>query len=243
MAIAARISSSEVSSLIGDRFSNTYCEARLINAPGTEYTPGVTNDATFLGNEVTLGTGGYERQVVNYVPGDVGAYTDGGVGLTQKVTVFAHDNSGDVVDFTHVALVWSTGNTTSLGAVTAAPASATNGTYTNIPIDSTNGSGTGLTVDLTVSSSGATTGDYALTLNKPGRGYSASDTLTISNGTLAGLMGVGAGDLVFSVGGVATNSNGGDIVSVAKTAAAVSLTAGNEAAFYWNVKLFGFYSA
>lgn len=243
MAIAARISSGEVTAQVTDRFVNKYCEARLIDAPGVTYTPGTTVDATFLANEVTIGTGGYARQVISYIPADVSSYTDGGIGLQQKATVFAQDGGGTSIDFTHVALVWSTGNATTLGAVTAAPASGTNGTYTNIPIDSTSGSGVGITVDLTVSNGGAATTDYALTLNKPGYGYAASDTLTIANGTLAGLFTVGAGDLTFPVSAVSTNADGGDVVAVAKTATNVSITAGNEAAFYWNLKLFGFFAS
>jgi hypothetical protein len=244
MAIAAKISSAELTKQVTDRFADRYLEARLINAPGTTYTPGTTVDATFLGFEVTPGTGGYERQIISYTGSDVSAYSDDGVALTTRATVFAHDGGGTTIDFSHVALCWSTGNTSTLGAVTSAPSAGVDGTYTNIPIDSTSGSGRGLTVDLTIQNSGAATTDYLLTIVTPGQGYTASDTLTILDGTLAGLGAItgGAGDLVFSVATVNTDAEGGNILSVAQTSSAVSLGGGNEAAFYWNLKQFGYYS-
>ena len=82
MAIAAKISPAELTALVTNRYVGKYYEARLINAPGVSYVPGTSNDATFLGNEVTQGTGGYERQVINYVGGDVSAYSDDGVALS-----------------------------------------------------------------------------------------------------------------------------------------------------------------
>lgn len=244
MAIAAKISSAELSAQVSSRFVDKYFEARLINAPGTSYIPGTTNDATFLTNEVVIGTGGYQRQVIGYVAADVSAYSDDGIALSQKATVFAHDGGGTAIDFSHVALVWSDSNALTLGAVTAAPSAGVNGTYTNIPVDSTSGSGVGLTVDLTISNSGAATTDYVLTIVNAGYGYAASDTITILDGTLAGLGAItgGAGDLTFPVATVSSQSNAGAILSVAQTTSAVSLTAGNEAVFYWNLKQFGYYS-
>ena len=245
MAIAAKISSAELTAQVTDRFVDQYFEARLINAPGITYEPGITNDTTFLANEVTAGTGGYQRQVIQYVSGDVSAYSDDGVALNTKATVFAQDGSATAIPFTHAVLVWSDGNTATLGAVTSAPSAGVDGTYENVPIDATSGSGTSLTVNLTITNSGTSTGDYALTIVSAGRGYVAADTLTINDGTLAGLGAItgGAGDLVFSVGTIASSSGNADqILSVAQTSSAVSLTAGNEAAFYWNLKQFGYYS-
>lgn len=247
MTIASKVSSVELDSILRDRYVDQFFEARLINLPAYTYSPGTAGaDATLLAGEVVLGTGGYQRVIIKYESADVGNYADGGVPLDQKATVFAHDGGGTALSFSHVALVWSTGNVTALGAVTSAPASATTTTanYTNIPIDSTSGSGVGLTVDLQVTNSGAATTDYVLTLNKPGYNYAASDTLTITNGTLAGLdPSVGAGDLVFSVSTVYTPTiaSAGDLFTVAKTSSTVNLVDGNEAIFYWNVKQFGFY--
>lgn len=244
MAIAAKISSAELTAQVTNRFVGSYFEARLINAPGTSYTPGVTIDATFLTNEVTPGTGGYQRQVIGYAGGDVSAYSDDGVALSQKATVFAHDGGGTSINFSHVALVWSDGNSLTLGSVSAAPSAGVNGTYTNIPADSTSGSGVGLTVNLTISNSGAATTDYALTIVNAGYGYAANDTITIADGTLAGLGAItgGAGDLTFPVATVSNQTSSGAILSVAQPTSAVVLTAGNEAVFYWNLKQFGYYS-
>jgi hypothetical protein len=245
MTIASTVASGELSDILSNRYVDQYFEARLINLPAFTYDPGTAgSDVTLLTGEVPIGTGGYARAVISYASGDVGVYADGGVAMVQKGTTFSHDGSGTALEFSHIALVWSTGNATALGAVTAAPASAatTTAAYTNIPIDSTSGSGIGLTVDLEVTNAGAATTDYVLTLNKPGYGYAASDTLTIANGTLAGLDAtVGAGDLVFSASTVYTPTvaAAGDLFTAAKTSSPVTLTNGNEAAFYWNLKQYG----
>ena len=248
MTIAAKVSASEIDAILRNRFVGEYFEARLINLPAYTYNPSTAGaDATLLAGEVTPGTGGYQRAIITYTNAQIGSYADGGVALNQKATTFAHDGGATPITFSHVALVWSTGNVTALGAVTSAPASAatTTANYTNIPIDSTSGSGVGLTVDLEVNNSGAATTDYVLTINKPGYGYAASDTLTITNATLAGLdSSVGTGDLVFPVNTVHTSTGGtaGDLLSVAKTSGAVNLVDGNEVVFYWNIKQFGLYS-
>jgi len=248
MTIAAQVSATEITNIISDRYVDAYFEARLIDLPAFNYDPTVTgSDATLLAGEVVLGQGGYSRATFSYGPGDVGVYADGGVAMNQKATVFAHDGSGAAITFSHVALVWSSGNVLTLGVVDTAPASATTTTeaYTNIPV-TTSGSGVGMTVDLEVTNAGAATTDYVLTVNNPGYGYAASDTLTIANGTLAGLdASVGAGDLTFTVGTVAApvGATAGDLFTVVKTTGVVNLVDGNEAAFYWNLKQFGFYGA
>ncbi|HAW77982.1 MAG TPA: hypothetical protein DCW74_19880, partial [Alteromonas australica] len=137
MAIAAKVSSAELTAQVTDRFVGRSFEARLIDASGTSYEPGITNDATFLGFEVPIGTGGYQRQVISYTSSDVSAYTDDGVALTTRATVFAHNGGATTIDFSHAALVWSTGNALTLSAVGTAPSAAVNGTYTNIPVDTT----------------------------------------------------------------------------------------------------------
>lgn len=241
MTIEAKVSSTEIDEILRARYVDQYFEGRLINLPAYNYDPSVVgSDATLLLGEVAIGTGGYARSVIKYETADVGGYADGGVAMVQKATTFAHDGGATALEFSHVALVWSTGNVLTLGSVTAAPASMTDGTYTNIPIDTTSGSGAGLTVDLTVTSGGAATGNYALTINKPGYDYAASDTLTVNNGTLAGLdPSAGAGDLTFSVSTINAPSNAGDLFTAAKTSSTVTLIDGNEAAFYWNLKQYG----
>ena len=244
MSITARVSADEVTSQVTDRFVGNYCEARLIDSPGTDYTPGTTNDTTFLGQEVEAGTAGYTRQVFSIVSSDVSAYTDGGVGIKEKASIFAHDGGSDTLDFTHVALVWSDGNAkdfeSTFGEV---PTSGESGTYSNIPVDFTDGNGQGMTVDLVIINDGASASDWALTVNRPGFGYESGDVVKLNNGTLAGLFTIGTGDLRAVVDNTATNSDAGKVLAVAKPTTAVSLTAGNEAVFYWNIKLFGFFSS
>ena len=244
MAIAAKISSSELIAQVTNRFVGNSYEARLISATGTTYTPGITDDATFLSFEAPIGTGGYQRQVISYALADVTSYTDDGVALSTKATIFAHNGSANSIDFSHAALVWSTGNTLTLGTVDTAPSAAVDGTYTNIPVTTTTGSGVGLTVDLTVANSGASSTDYTLTIVNAGYDYAASDVLVFTEGVLAGLGVVagGAGDLALTVGTVSSPSNAGQILSVAQTSSDVILSGGNEAVFYWNLKQFGYYS-
>ena len=244
MAIAAKISSSELTAQVTNRFVGNSFEARLISATGTTYEPGITVDSLFLGFEAPIGTGGYQRQTISYSPSDVTAYTDDGVALVTKATVFAHDGGANSIDFSHAALVWSTGNVLTLGSVSTAPSAAVDGTYTNIPVSSTTGSGVGLTVDLTVSNSGAATSDYAVSVVSAGYDYAASDAIVFTEGVLAGLgiVSAGAGNLALTVGTINSPSNAGEILSVAQTSSSVILSGGNEAVFYWNLKQFGYYS-
>ena len=244
MAIAAKISSTELTAQVASRFVDQYFEARLINAPGTSYEPGITVDASFLAFEVPAGTGGYQRQVIGYTAGDVSNYADDGVSLTTKATIFPQNGSATAIDFTHAALVWSSGNVTALDAAGTVPSAGANGTYTNIPIDSTDGSGVGLVVDLTIANLGASAGDWILTIVNSGYDYAAGDVLIINEGTLAGLGAVvaGAGPLAFGVAAASTSTNDGNILAVAQTSAAASIVAGNEAIFYWNLKQFGYYA-
>ena len=244
MAIAAKISPAELIAQVNSRFDGAYLEARLINAPGVAYVPGTTDDASFLGFEVTRGLSGYLPQVIGYTSSDLSGYTDDGIGLSTKATVFAHDGTGPAIGFSHVALVGSGGNVLTAEPVLAAPSAGANGAYTNIPVDATTGSGEGLTVDLSIINDGASVSDYAITIKNAGSGYAELDVVTILNGTLAGLGATsgGTGDLQFRIATVSSQSNAGQILSVAQTSSVVSLTGGNEAAFYWNLKQFGFYS-
>lgn len=244
MAIAAKISSAELTAQVSNRFVGNSFEARLISATGTTYLPGITDDASFLGFEVPLGTGGYQRQVISYALADLTAYTDDGVALSTKATIFPQDGGATSIDFSHAVLVWSTGNILTLGTVSTAPSAAVNGVYTNIPVSSTDGSGAGLTVNLTVSNSGASTSDYSLAVVSAGYDYAAADALVFTEGVLAGLgiVSAGAGNLALAVGTVNAPSDAGQILSVAQTTSSVILSGGNEAVFYWNLKQFGYYS-
>lgn len=241
MAIAAKISPAELTAQVTNRFVGKYYEARLINAPGTSYIPGTTDDATFLANEVAAGTGGYVRQIISFAGGDVSAYSDDGVALATKATVFAHDGGATPIAFSHVALVEGDGNITALAANSGAPTAGVNGTYTDLPAV-TGGSGVGLTVDLTITNSGATSTDYALTIKQAGYGYAAADSIQIQEAVLvaAGAVSASAGDITTTVSTVYSSSE--QLLSVAQTPSAVNLTGGNETVFYWNLKQFGYYT-
>ena len=243
MTIAAKVSSAELTAQVTNRFEDKYLEGRLINATGTSYIPGTTDDAAFLGFEVAAGTGGYVRQVFKYETADILAYSDDGVPLNRKATIFAQDGGETSIDFSHVALCWSSGNVLTLNPTVTAPSAGVDGTYTNIPT-TTSGSGTGLLVDLTITNSGAAATDYVLTVQHAGSGYAAADSITIADGVLAGLGAItgGAGSLGTTVATVNMDANAGNLVTVAETASPVVLTGGNEAVFYWDLKMFGFYN-
>ena len=240
MAISAAVSSTELDAQAKTNYVGKLYQACLINAPGITYQPGVTVDATFMASEVTNGFAGYSRQSISYVLADVGAYADDGVGMATKATTFAHDGGTDILEFTHVALVEANGAAATLGAVGTVPTSGVDGTYTNIP--TTGGTGTGLTVNLTVSNSGAAPGDWVLEIQNAGSGYTAADSITITELDLqaAGVFAGNNGPLGFSIATI--YSSAGAVVAVAQTAATVQLIAGNEAIFYWNIKQYGFTS-
>ena len=235
MAITAKISSAEIAAQVDQRFVNKYIEGVLINANGVTYSPGVTIDSTFLSFEVPS-TGGYERQVFVYQGQDQTAYTDDGVGLATKGTIFSHDASANAIDFTHAALVWGSGNVASLDAATTDPDTGTDGVYTDLPTV-TDGAGTGLTVDLTVAND-----VFVFTPSRFGRNYQTGDSVTILEATMesAGAIAAGDGLATMLVGAVSSNTEAGQIIAVAPLDSQVTLDAGNEAAFYWDFKLFGF---
>lgn len=235
MAITAKVSSAEIAAQIDQRFVNKYVEALLINANGITYTPGTTVDSTFLSFEVTQGLGGYERQVFVYQSADQTAYADDGVGLATKGSIFSHDGGNDTIDFTHAVLVWGSGNVVSLDAATTDPDVGVDGVYTDLPTTN-NGSGTGLTVDLTVANN-----VFVFTPSRFGRNYAIGDEIIVTEAAMeaAGAIAAGAGGAVMEVGNVSDNTEAGQIIAVAGTPSQVLLDAGNEAAFYWDLKLYG----
>lgn len=244
MTITAKISSSELTAQVTDRFADTFFETRLIDATGITYTPGITNESSFLSNEFPVGTAGYQRFVINWTASDVLAYSDDGVSLQQKAATFAHDGGATSIDFSHVALVWSTGNVIALDSATSGPVSGVDGTYANVPVAAVSGSGVGLSVDLTITNGGVSATDYTFSVASAGYGFAASNSLQITNATLQA---IGAttevsGDVNFTVSSVSSFGNAGSILSVAQTASPVVVTGGNEVAFYFNLKQFGFNS-
>jgi len=245
MALAAAISADEVRDQVTDRFVDKYLEARLISATGTVYTPGAnTDDELFLGFEVPQGQGGYRRQAFNYTISDVLTYSDDGVGLSTRATIFAQNGTSTAINFSHVALCWSSGNIVAYNPTFVqrpANGDAVDGVYSNIPIDSTSGSGRDASINLTIASSGS---NYTVEIQGAGMDYEVGDTVTIFAGTLLGIGAItgGTADLVMTVSAVSSNPDEGKIVAVAQTSSEVNLNGGNEAVFYWNLKQFGFYA-
>lgn len=236
MAVSASISSSEIQSSLSSRYVGNYFEAALINAPTVTYLPGQTDDGIFLASEVVMGLGGYDREVFNYAPSDLVGYTDRNIALRTKVTTFPHDGNVDQIVFTHVALLWGTGNTTTLAAATSEPSSGNDGVYTNFTTTTT-GSGTGMILTLTISND-----VFVYTIVKPGRNYVAGDPVSI----LASDM-ISAGAIesdqtlnsVLPVDTVSTTADSGSVIAVVQPSDQVGLSAGNEASFYWNLRLYG----
>ena len=239
MAIAARTSSDEITAQVATRFVGKAAEGRLINAAAVDYTPGVTDDTTFLAAEVPIGTGGYARQPISFKQADLTAYNDAGVGIATKATVFSQDGSTTSIDFSHVTIVWTT-NAVVDAAVLSPPSAGNNGTYTNIPVTTTSGTGSGLVIDLIISNNGASGSDYQFVIKSPGKDYTVTDVISIPESELASLGAVepGAGDLSYLVDEVYDNPDAGKIIAVAKTTAPVQLSGGNQAVFYWNIKLY-----
>lgn len=239
MAIAARTSSNEITAQVETRFVGKAAEGRLINAAAVDYTPGVTDDLVFLAAEVPIGTGGYERQPISFKQADVTAYNDAGVGLATKATVFSQDGSATTIDFSHVTIVWTT-NAIEDTVILSPPSAANNGTYENIPVTTTNGPGTGLVIDLIITNNGIADGDYTLVIKSPGKNYVFGDVISLPEAQLAslGVVAPGAGDLSYLVDEVYVNPDADQIIAVAKTTAPVQLASGNQAVFYWNIKLY-----
>ena len=243
MTISAKVSSTELTGQVSGRFANSNIEALLLDADGVTYDPSndAAADATFISTyEVPDGTGGYRRQVITYDPSDVGGYADDGVALSQRAVVF--ENTTGSFSFTHLALVWGSGNIQTTNTPGLVPASGINGTYTGFNT-TTDGSGKGAVVNVEVTNNGAAATDFIVTIQSAGFGYAVGDTLTIANADLqaAGLT-VDTNNLAFTVATEYTPSNAGEIISVAQVDARVTVTNGNSTAFYINTKLFGYYT-
>ena len=245
MSISAKVAGTELQDGMNSRFGGAYFEAALLDASGVSYDPASDDaqNAAFVSTYEIASSGGYARQVIGWDANSAGAYTDDGVAMDQRNIVFEHDGSANNIVFTHLALLWGSGNIDAGGTATTAPVSATDGTYLNLPTTSS-GSGVGATLDIVVSNGGASAADYAITINSPGTGYAASETLTIQNSDLVSA-GMAPGDgepISFVVSSVYNPADAGKIFSVAQVDGQVTITNGNSAAFYVNLKEFGFYS-
>ena len=245
MTISAKVAGTELQDGMNSRFGGAYFEAVLLNASGVSYNPANSDaqNATFLSDYEVASAGGYARQVIGWDADSAGAYTDDGVAMDQRNIVFEQDGSASNIVFTHMALVWGSGNIDAGGTAATAPVSATDGTYVNFPTTSS-GSGVGATLDIVVTNGGVTAADYTITINSPGTGHAASDTLTIQNADLVSA-GMAPGDgnpISFVVPSVYASADAGKIFSVAQVDGQVTIANGNSAAFYVNLKEFGFYS-
>lgn len=238
MSIQAKVSATELVAQVNAQYVGSYFEVALLNSPGTVYSPGVTNETTLINNsELAPGTGGYERQVFRYTSADVGGYSDEGVPLSTKSAIFTHDGTANAITFTHAVLLRGTGNVLTFKAANQVPAAGNVGTYEGV-VTSTTGNGVGLTVDVTVTED-AGLYTFAFTPRRFGYGYQEDDLVTISAAAqqAAGVAGSGTIDIILPVGDVTA---GGTVVSVAPTNQSVTLSSGNEAVFYFNLKQFGF---
>jgi hypothetical protein len=128
MSIAAAVGSQELRNIMLARYAGSSFQAALVNSPSTVYTPGTTVTRTFMANEVSTGLGGYQRQSIAYTTGDVQAYTDDGIPLARKAATFAHDDSINTYQFTHVVLLRPAVVTASISGTTMTVSAVTSGT-------------------------------------------------------------------------------------------------------------------
>jgi hypothetical protein len=212
MAIAAKISSSELTAQITNRFVGNSFEARLIDATGTTYEPGITDDASFLAFEVPLGTGGYQRQVIGYSSHVALVWSTGNASALGTVTTAP----SAAVD----------------GTYTNIPVDTTTGSGVGMTVDLTVTNSGAASTDYAVSIVSAGY-DYAAA---DGIVFLEGTLAGL------GIVSAGAGNLAVTINTVNTSSNAGEILSVAQTTSSVVLSGGNEAVFYWNLKQFGYYS-
>jgi hypothetical protein len=112
------------------------------------------------------------------------------------------------------------------------------GVYTDLPTF-TDGAGTGLTVDLTIAND-----VFVFTPSRFGRNYQTGDQITVLEATMEQVGAIAAGDGLAQmlIGSVSSNTEAGEIIAVAPLDSQVTLDNGNEAAFFWDFKLFGFNS-
>lgn len=236
MTVLATVSDAEIRGILNARYVDNYFEVALLNMPGEVYQPVVDNAADLISNnELPAGPGGYYRQVLTYLPSDVGTYSEQGINLATKAAVFAHDGTTTILTFTHVALIRGSGNITELSFSSSEPSAVNDGTYPNLPVTTT---ATGTQAKLTLTIAG---GVITPTIAYAGYGYEAGSNIVVNDSVLAaaGAITGGAGDYVIGIEAV-TTQDAGELVAMAQTADTVNLANGNEAVFYYNLKQFGY---
>lgn len=187
-----------------------------MTSPPRGFTPKVSAaNIEFMANEIEEGFGGYTSPAISYTNADIGIFADEGVPLARKAATFSHDNSVDAYDFTHVVLL----RTNEIDA-SAGGASLTIYEHQAQPdfTDEYNG------WVLTGPEVPAGTGIYAWTGSGGVDGpdyYSLNQSVpTIAQNT----------DMMLS-----------QIVAVTPLASTATLSDGNEAVFYFDIKHFTYY--
>ena len=106
MALVSTVNEEELKQIAKDTYVNESFDVVLINAPGSTFTPSDTY-STVVAGEITSGVGGYTRKTFTYASTDIGVYQTGlkAVPLARKAVTFNHDDSQDVMEWTHVALI------------------------------------------------------------------------------------------------------------------------------------------
>lgn len=106
MALVSVVNAEELRQVAIDTYVNESFDVALINSPGTLF--GATDTySTVISNEVTAGLAGYSRKTFTYATADVGTYQSGlrAIPLARKSVTWTHDDSQQVMEWTHVALI------------------------------------------------------------------------------------------------------------------------------------------
>lgn len=241
MTIAAKITPNELGDQVATRFAGQYFVAKLLNASGLTYTPGLQDPLQYVIDYELPVSNGYQPQIFGYIADDVLDYADDGVGLRQKQVIFQHDGGTNGYTFDNVSVQWAGGVVLAVekdAAVT--PGTLVDAEYENVPVSSNTGDGVGLSVNFTVFNGSV----VAMTVNSRGYDYLDTDDLVISSATLSS---IGAhdgsnGEQGVTITDIYVNANSGSVVLIAPTSGGVTLTSGNESAVYFSYKNFGFYN-
>ena len=94
MTIAAKITPTELGDQVTTRFAGQYFVAKLLDASGLTYTPGLQAPMQYVIDYEIPRANGYQPQIFGYIGDDVLDYADDGVGLRQKQVIFEHDALG-----------------------------------------------------------------------------------------------------------------------------------------------------
>ena len=106
MALVSVVNQDELKQVCTDAYVNESFDVALIFAPGTVFSP-TDSYATYMASECSQGLGGYARKSFTYGLGDIGDYQEGlkAVPMARKTVTFTHDNSSNILEWSHVALI------------------------------------------------------------------------------------------------------------------------------------------